>query len=1080
MRTIYALLIGINQYKAIRNLKGAVNDVEAIKKYLEATYGDAAKIKTLCDGEARYQMTYDTFLDHLGQAEAGDTVFFHFSGHGSRENSPKVFHKEYTEEKNETLICHDSRTDGIYDLADKELAVLIEIVAKAGVHVVVSLDCCHSGSGTRDEGNIRQGKYDNRMRPLISYANGYYSEQLEKDDGIKIPEAPHIAFSACAPNQLAIESPQNHQGVFTTALLETLKEAPASSLSYGELFEKTRIAVQKNPTIQGSRLRHKPQVQAYGGASVWRTFLENQLKPNNSKFDLFFTKKQWKINAGVIHGLSILGRYTVEIFEEETLLGQGKTYVTHLDHAFIRNPRFSLDKNKTYQVKFKDFEPVCSVYKECTDAESNQIFTTTQVRFVEKWQDADYILAKSKQGKFNVIHLLTEKIIEQTNDLEELHSIFGKLIHWENLRQLKHKNSQLLAEDFKIEMEVYQNDVHQTVQIPDSGIISFDLLEEGGYYDTIPFEFHFTNNHLKKVHVAVVLLTPLYGIVSLKNVIVAADKQAMILEDQGGLGFSEGQDDDRTTTYIVKFIISHDRIETDLLNQDSFSQNKDLDEKNFDSFRSHFGNSSKGISPLRKSDWLIKDLTITLNLVGEKNINSKQSIQLNGLTILPHTQLKANVETTRSNRSVEGNYRSGNPPKSALFQNEHFELMEFGGNTRSGGAIQDIFQLTNITGTINETTPLVIQSAAFEDAEVVLPFAIGSDGLFYPIGYQTESNTVIIDQLPTEEEYRKGFRSPGRAIKFAFFKLTSPILKIHPNDYFQLRMIEQFDEKGNHQYEQLASKIQKAVANADNILLLIHGILGNTKGMGVFINELKADNPYDLILTFDYENLNTEIKVIARELENRLIGNKYAALGIEATNKIDILAHSMGGLVARYLIEKLNGQQYVNRLIICGTPNGGSVFGQLETLRQYALFSAALCVNFQMPFYNLIQSAKILTYLRANKLLMVTLEQMKKGSSFLQDLNQTNTPPSVPYFIVAGNVKVYQPKDIPLWKQFWEKGFQLFGNLINQDKPNDIAVMVEDIKIEASNIETYTVPCHHLNYFTEKSSQDKIIEILKR
>ena len=35
-------------------------------------------------------------------------------------------------------------------LADKELSLLLAEVAANGPHVVVILDCCHSGGGTRD------------------------------------------------------------------------------------------------------------------------------------------------------------------------------------------------------------------------------------------------------------------------------------------------------------------------------------------------------------------------------------------------------------------------------------------------------------------------------------------------------------------------------------------------------------------------------------------------------------------------------------------------------------------------------------------------------------------------------------------------------------------------------------------------------------------------------------------------------------------------------------------------------------------------------------------------------------------
>jgi hypothetical protein len=50
----------------------------------------------------------------------------------------------------QTLVCSDSRVDGVTDLTDKELSALISRVAARGAHVTVVLDCCHSGGGTRE------------------------------------------------------------------------------------------------------------------------------------------------------------------------------------------------------------------------------------------------------------------------------------------------------------------------------------------------------------------------------------------------------------------------------------------------------------------------------------------------------------------------------------------------------------------------------------------------------------------------------------------------------------------------------------------------------------------------------------------------------------------------------------------------------------------------------------------------------------------------------------------------------------------------------------------------------------------
>ncbi len=101
-------------------------------------------------------------------------VLFYYSGHGSQERTPPEFWHLEPDRLDETLVCYDSRLPGNYDLADKELAKLIAHVARNNPHVVVILDSCHSGSGTRapytsGACNIRRIPTDLRERPIDSF-----------------------------------------------------------------------------------------------------------------------------------------------------------------------------------------------------------------------------------------------------------------------------------------------------------------------------------------------------------------------------------------------------------------------------------------------------------------------------------------------------------------------------------------------------------------------------------------------------------------------------------------------------------------------------------------------------------------------------------------------------------------------------------------------------------------------------------------------------------------------------------------------------------------------------------------------
>ena len=106
-------------------------------------------IKLLINEQAIRENGIAGFRKHLQQASESDVALFYFSGHGSQEYAHEVFWNVEPDRLNETLVCYDSRALGGWDLADKELNFLIKEVSNNNAHVVVILDCAHSGSGTR-------------------------------------------------------------------------------------------------------------------------------------------------------------------------------------------------------------------------------------------------------------------------------------------------------------------------------------------------------------------------------------------------------------------------------------------------------------------------------------------------------------------------------------------------------------------------------------------------------------------------------------------------------------------------------------------------------------------------------------------------------------------------------------------------------------------------------------------------------------------------------------------------------------------------------------------------------------------
>jgi hypothetical protein len=85
-------------------------------------------------------------LDEMATAaKAGDTLIFHFSGHGSQIRDRDG--DELKDHMDEVLCPYDCGWDSNF-IVDDELRVILNKVP-SGVHIEVLLDCCFAGTGTK-------------------------------------------------------------------------------------------------------------------------------------------------------------------------------------------------------------------------------------------------------------------------------------------------------------------------------------------------------------------------------------------------------------------------------------------------------------------------------------------------------------------------------------------------------------------------------------------------------------------------------------------------------------------------------------------------------------------------------------------------------------------------------------------------------------------------------------------------------------------------------------------------------------------------------------------------------------------
>jgi pimeloyl-ACP methyl ester carboxylesterase len=231
-----------------------------------------------------------------------------------------------------------------------------------------------------------------------------------------------------------------------------------------------------------------------------------------------------------------------------------------------------------------------------------------------------------------------------------------------------------------------------------------------------------------------------------------------------------------------------------------------------------------------------------------------------------------------------------------------------------------------------------------------------------------------------------------------------------------------------------------------------------------------VDSRFDLVLTYDYENLSTPIADTSRALKAQL-----AAAGLHEGDgrRLTVLAHSMGGLVSRWFIEREGGKAVVDHLVMCGTPNSGSPLGRIDAARKVLNVLMTVALNYlpgAVPF-----AGTVVMLLNRSKKLTPTLEQMNPSSEFIATLNSSEDP-GIPYTVLAGDVDEYRDPGDPLFGRLLTKAGQGFvASALFSQQAHDIAVGVESIlsvpdkrRVSASRT---NVACHHLNYFVSEPGQ---------
>lgn len=221
-------------------------------------------------------------------------------------------------------------------------------------------------------------------------------------------------------------------------------------------------------------------------------------------------------------------------------------------------------------------------------------------------------------------------------------------------------------------------------------------------------------------------------------------------------------------------------------------------------------------------------------------------------------------------------------------------------------------------------------------------------------------------------------------------RILEDTTNLHPEKYGQLEFLDNngtstlnysyrspiyFDSTiGNKQsfviHLQLYDTVSKVAHEEKEIkiirtpVLFLHGLNSNSLIWNKLENELQFRGYYNKaqLMSINYPNkdkMATNKKVIQEQV---IRFQKYLSYDNIACGKVDIVGHSMGGIMGRLYLQSPAYKNDVNKLITVNTPHSGSPWGNLVTNIKNGIFTPQMGALFGMTGLNLLHDISINEY----------------------------------------------------------------------------------------------------------------------
>lgn len=473
----YALIISIGAYD--QNLTGwypisAQNDVPLIEKSLLQLGFSKTNIMHLQDKDATKEGMINALTELYSKVNKGDQVVIHYSGHGHQ-----IFDDgdDEIDGLDECLVAFDAPMkmkdgyDGSKHFRDDELGTWIEnfrIKLGSAGHILLFLDSCHSGTGTRGSAKVRGG-----APPLVPEG---WNPKIRKDGkvGFGITSAASrgavtealakfVVFSGASANELNYETyddEQNPVGSLSYCIYKSFSQMKPGD-TYRQVFARIMAEMASKAPFQNPAIEGDIDFTVFGG----------DFSPQTEYFNLTSVKSDSivEINGGRLAGINpgtiiaFTNPGTANLTENTEVICTGKVISSTNFNASI------VLENKN---KFKNKQSAWAFIKTRT-------FTDTKVKVsVDAKMDDD--IKKTLQAEIN-----RSGFAELSDKNPEITLVYNKT---RGAKVISFTNSQINQELHKItstDTETLKNDIMSTLNNYTQGKIIKDLDYNNDRYNVI-------------------------------------------------------------------------------------------------------------------------------------------------------------------------------------------------------------------------------------------------------------------------------------------------------------------------------------------------------------------------------------------------------------------------------------------------------------------------------------------------------------------------------------------------------------------------------------------------------------------